>query len=51
MSKTIAGLVTALLSQFVPAEEVEVVMLALGIILAWYARYERGDITLFGIRK
>ena len=51
MSKTIAGLVTILLSQFVPAEEVETVMLAVGIILSWYARFSRGDISIFGKRK
>ena len=51
MSKTIAGLITVILSQFVPAEEVETVMLAIGIILSWYARYSTGDINIFGKRK
>jgi|DEB0MinimDraft_12_1074336.scaffolds.fasta_scaffold112692_1 hypothetical protein len=51
MSKTIIGLITVLLAQFVPAEEIETVMVAVGILLSWYARYSTGDITLFGARK
>jgi hypothetical protein len=51
MSKTIIGLITVVLAQFVPAEEVSIVMEAVGIMLAWYARYTIGDITLLGKRK
>lgn len=51
MSLTITGLIVAICSQFVPAEEVQVVMEAVGIIIAWYGRYRLGDLTLFGSRK
>lgn len=51
MSITITGLIILLVSQFVPAEEVETVMEAVGIIIAWYGRYRLGDISIFGSRK
>lgn len=50
MSKTIAGLIIAILSQFVPAEEVQTVVLAIGITLTWWTRFSRGDINVFGKR-
>lgn len=51
MSKTIIGLLTLIFSQFVPVEELQVVLEAIGIILAWYGRYKVGDISLMGLRK
>lgn len=51
ISMTISGIVMLLAAQFVPVDELEVVMEAVGIILAWYGRYRVGDITLLGIRK
>lgn len=51
MSTTIIGLVVLVLSQFVPVEEVEKVMEAVGIIIAWYGRVRLGDISLWGVRK
>lgn len=51
MSKTIIGLVVAILAQFIPAEELQIVAEAVGILFAWYGRYQLGDISLFGTRK
>ena len=51
MSKTIIGLLTVLLSQFVPVQELQTVLEAIGIIIAWYGRYAVGDISVLGIRK
>lgn len=52
MSKTILGLLTIILSQFIPIEELQVVLEALGIILAWYGRLTAsGDISIFGFKK
>lgn len=51
MSKTIIGLVTVVLAQFVPVEELYTVLEAVGILLAWYGRYQLGDISLLGVRK
>ena len=51
MSLTITGLIILIISQFVPAEEVETVMEAIGIIISWYGRYRLGDISLFGSKK
>lgn len=51
MSKTIIGLLTIILSQFVPMEELQTVLEAVGILLAWYGRYAHGDISLMGIKK
>ena len=51
MSKTIIGIVTLLLAQFVPTEEVSIVMEAVGIIITWYGRFALGDITWWGKRK
>jgi len=51
MSLTIAGLIVTLASQFIPADEVQTVMEAAGILVAWWGRYRIGDIFLFGTRK
>ena len=51
MSTTIIGLVVLVLSQFVPVEEVESVMEAVGIIIAWYGRIRLGDLHIWGGRK
>lgn len=51
MSQTIIGLLMIVVSQFVPIEEVEVVMEAVGIILSWYGRIRLGDLNIFGLRK
>lgn len=51
MSKTIASLITLVLSQFVPVEEIEVVIEAAVIVYLWYLRYKAGDISLMGLRK
>jgi len=51
MSATIIGLLTLIGAQFVPVEEIEKVIEAIGILLAWYGRYRIGDITILGIRK
>ena len=51
MSLTISGLIIIILSQFVPTEEVETVMEAVGIIVSWYGRIRLADVDLFGFRK
>jgi len=51
MSKTILGLITIVLAQFVPVEELNTVLEAVGILLAWYGRYQLGDISPLGLRK
>lgn len=51
MSKTIASLITLILSQFVPVEELQVVIEAISILIIWYSRFSVGDINLFGLRK
>lgn len=51
ISVTITGLLLILLSQFAPVEEVEVVLEAIGIIIAWYGRVRIGDIKVWGVRK
>lgn len=51
MSKTILGLITVVLAQFVPVEELNTVLEAIGVLIAWYGRYAIGDISLLGTRK
>jgi len=51
MSQTIIGLILLVGSQFVPVEELQKVLEAAGIVLAWYGRYRLGDISIFGTRK
>ena len=51
MSLTIIGLITLILSQFVPMEEVQTVMEALGILMSWWGRIRLGDINPLGLRK
>ena len=50
-SLTITGLLTLILSQFTPIEELEVVLEAVGIIMTWYGRYRAGGINVFGLKK
>jgi hypothetical protein len=50
MSLTITGLVVLIASQFVPAEEVQLVLEAVGVIVAWYGRWRLGDISVVGLR-
>ena len=47
-SLTITGLIILIASQFVPAEEIETVMEAVGIIVAWYGRFRAGGIDILG---
>ena len=49
-SLTIVGLITLIASQFVPVEELETVMQAVGIIIAWYGRWRQGDISIVGVK-
>lgn len=52
MSKTITGLLLIIAAQFLPMEEVELVLEAIGVIVAWYGRYVAVDkINLLGIKK
>lgn len=52
MSKTILGLITIIAAQFVPIEELEQVMTAIGIVISWYGRIvASGDISFFGLKK
>lgn len=51
MSLTITGLLVVILSQFVPIEEAETVIGAIGIIISWFGRFRLGDLTLLGTRK
>jgi hypothetical protein len=50
MSLTITGLILLIASQFVPAEEVQLVLEAVGVIVAWYGRWRLGDISVVGLR-
>jgi len=55
MSLTITGIITMLLSQVLPLEEVgpfvdsAALLITTGII--WYGRYRAGDITWYGGRR
>lgn len=49
-SVTITGLLMVVLSNFVPAEEVETVLEAIGIIIAWYGRFRAGGINWLGVK-
>lgn len=51
MSKTIISLITLVASQFVPMEELQVVLEALSILVIWYSRVSVGDISIFGTKK
>jgi len=55
MSVTITGIIITIFSQFLPAEEVGILVNAvvtiIGILLAWWGRYRIGDITWYGARK
>ena len=50
LSVTITGLLTIIISEFVPVEELEVVLTAIGIVVAWYGRYRLGGISLLGVK-
>lgn len=55
MSLTIGSVVTMILSQFLPLEEVspfvDAVILVVTTVLIWYGRWRVGDITWWGGRK
>jgi hypothetical protein len=62
MSITISGLIVALLSwlvgqsgETIPSEQlvsfVDTFGILIGAVLAWYGRWRKGDITVFGARK
>ena len=52
MSKTIIGLITIIAAQFIPVEEIETVIEAIGIIVAWYGRIAAsGQVTWLGLKK
>lgn len=51
MSLTILSLLPIVLAEFVPAEELAVVLQAVGILGVWYGRYRIGDILPWGTRK
>lgn len=51
MSLTITGLIIAVLSQFIPVEEAQTIVEAIGIIVAFVGRVRIGDLTWYGIRK
>lgn len=51
MSSTIIGLIVIIAAQFVPVEEVNQVLEAIGIIISWIGRFRLGDITPLGFRK
>jgi hypothetical protein len=51
MSVTISGLILLIGSQFVPAEEVQHVLEAIGIIMSWYGRIRAGGLHWTGLRK
>jgi hypothetical protein len=55
MSLTITGIITMLLSQWMPLEEVgpfvDSAALIITTIVIWYGRYRQGDITWWGAKK
>jgi hypothetical protein len=55
MSLTITGIITMLLSQVLPVEEVGPVVDAFALIITtgiiWYGRYRQGDITWYGTKR
>ena len=55
MSLTFTGIITMILSQWLPLEEVSPFIDAVALIvttgIAWYGRYRLGDITWYGARK
>lgn len=55
MSLTITGLITLVLSQFLPLEEVsqfvDSAALVITSLMIWYGRYRQGDISLWGVKK
>lgn len=50
-SLTMTGLMAVIFAEFVPQAELEVVIQAIGILVAWYGRYRMGDLKPWGIRK
>lgn len=51
MSVTIAGLIIAVLSQFIPVEEAQTIATAIGLLMSYWGRYRMGDLTWYGTRK
>lgn len=51
MSVTIIGLLIAVLSQFIPAEEAQTIATAIGLLISYWGRLRVGDITWLGTRK
>jgi len=54
-SMTIVGVIVMIASQFAPemevqSVEVETILAAIGIIVAWVGRFRQGDISIVGIK-
>ena len=54
-SMTIVGVIVMIASQFAPemevqSVEVETILAAIGIIVAWYGRWRAGDISIVGVK-
>ena len=54
-SMTITGIIVMILSQFAPemevqSVEVETILAAIGIIVAWYGRWRQGDVSIVGVK-
>jgi len=52
---TITGIIVMIASQFAPemevqSVEVETILAAIGIIVAWVGRFRQGDISIVGIK-
>ena len=54
-SATFVGLLTVVISQFLPAdvagELATDVVLVVGLVVTWWGRYRMGDISALGFRK
>lgn len=51
ISVTIVGILAIVLSNFFPEGEVQTLIEAIGVIIAWYGRIRRGDINLLGVKN
>jgi len=54
-SMTIVGVIVMIASQFAPemevqSVEVETILAAVGIIVAWYGRWRQGDVSIVGVK-
>ena len=52
---TIVGVIVMIASQFAPemevqSVEVETILAAIGIIVAWYGRWRQSDISILGVK-